>query len=102
MGLNRLCFSSWDIGTLTSKFIKLVKALYRHKVNIACIQETKRAGVKACEIDRYKLWYLGGIRARNGVGILIDKELTDRVIEVRGKSDGIMSIKLVPGQKSLM
>ena len=31
-------------------------------------------GAKAREIEGYKLWYLGGIRARNGVGIVKFKE----------------------------
>ena len=64
-------------------------------MNIASIQETKWLATKAREIDGYKLWYSGGTRARNEVGILVDKELTDRVVEVRHKSDRIMSIKLV-------
>ena len=55
-------------------------------MNIACIQETKWVGPKAREIDGYNLWYLGGSRARNGVGILVEKGLIDRVVEVRRKS----------------
>jgi len=43
------------------------------------------------------LWYSGGSRGRNGVGIFIEKELIDRVVGVRRKSDRIMSIKLVLG-----
>jgi len=57
--------------------------------------------VKVREIDRYKLWYLGGTRARNGAGILVEKELIDRVVEVRRRSDRIMSIKLVTGAEVL-
>ena len=49
------------------------------------------------KIDGFKLWFSGGTRARNGVGILVGKELTDQVIEVRHKSDRIMSIKLLLG-----
>ena len=49
------------------------------------------------KIDGSKLWYSGGTIARNGVGILVEKELTDRVVEVRCKIDCIMSIKLVLG-----
>ena len=70
-------------------------------MNITCIQETKWAGSKAREIDRFKLWYSGGTRARNWVSILVDKELSDQVIQVRCKSDRVMSIKLVAGAKIL-
>ena len=52
VGLDRLHFTSWNIGTLSSKSIELVKALHRCKVNITCIQETKWVGAKAYKIDR--------------------------------------------------
>ena len=68
---------------------------------MTCIEETKWVGVKAREIDGYKLWYSGGTKARNGVGILVDKELTDRVVEMRRRSDRIMCIKLVEGEEVL-
>ena len=54
-------------------------------------------GAKAREIDGYKLWYSGLIKAKNGVGILVEKELVDFVVEVRRKSDRIMAIKVVVG-----
>ena len=90
-----------EISTLTSKSIELVKVLHRHRVNIALVQETKWVGAKACEIDGYKLWYLGRMRSRNGVGILVGKKLADGVVEVKCKSDRIMSIKLVVGVEIL-
>jgi len=56
---------------------------------------------KAREIDRYKLWYSVPNRARNEVGILVDKELVDLVAKVRQKSDRIMAIKVVVGSEIL-
>ena len=50
-------------------------------------------GVKVREVDGYKLWYSGSIKARNGVDILVDKELVDFVVKVRRKSERIMTIK---------
>ena len=44
-------------------------------------------GAKAKEVDGYKLWYSGSGKARNGVGIMMEKELVDFVVEVRRKSD---------------
>ncbi|GJS56424.1 retrovirus-related pol polyprotein LINE-1 [Tanacetum coccineum] len=35
---------SWNVGTLTGKFLELVDALKRKKVDIACFQETKWKG----------------------------------------------------------
>ncbi|KAF3659980.1 hypothetical protein FXO37_13722 [Capsicum annuum] len=70
---------SWNIGTLQGKSIELVKILRKRKINIACVQETKWVGSKARDVDRYKLWYSGSDRHRNGVGILVDGELRGQV-----------------------
>ena len=43
-------------------------------------------GAKAIEVDEYKLWYSGSSKARNRVGILVDKELIHFVVEMRRKS----------------
>jgi len=49
------------------------------------------------EIDGYKLWYSGSIKAKNGVDILVEKELVEFVVEVRLKNDRIMTIKVLVG-----
>ena len=54
-------------------------------------------GAKAKEIDGFKLWYFGVKRTANGVGILVKSDLVEGVVEVRRKSDRILSIKLVVG-----
>ena len=58
-------------------------------------------GVKVREVYGYKLWHSGSSKARNGVGILVDKELVNFVVEVRHKSDRIMTIKVVVGSEIL-
>jgi len=87
----------WNIGSLTGKSIELVKSLRRRKISIACVQETKWIGAKAREIDGCKLRYLGSTKAKNGVSILVEKDLADQVVEVRRKSDRIMAIKILVG-----
>ncbi|XP_059306307.1 uncharacterized protein LOC132057711 [Lycium ferocissimum] len=94
-GASRLRVGSWNIGTLTGKSIELVKILKKRKINIACVQETKWVGPKAKEVDGYKLWFSGRSNYRNGVGILVDSDLRDRVVEVRRVTDRMMSIKVV-------
>jgi len=91
--------ASWNIGSLTGKSIELVKILHRRRISIACIQETKWVGAKAKEIDGFKLWYSGFERNTNGVGFLIKKELVEQVVEVKRKSDRIISVKLVVGSE---
>ncbi|XP_070054840.1 uncharacterized protein [Nicotiana tomentosiformis] len=45
----------------------------------------------------FKLWYAGRVGGRNGVGILIDKDLRELVVKVRRVNDRLMTIKLVVG-----
>ena len=58
-------------------------------------------GAKARVVDGYKLWYSGSNSTKNGVGILVDKELVDSVVEVSRKSYRIMAIKVVVGLVTL-
>ena len=46
------------------KSIELVKILMKRKINIACVQVTKRVGIKARILDGYKLWYSRRSRSR--------------------------------------
>nr|GEZ49210.1 hypothetical protein [Tanacetum cinerariifolium] len=45
----RIRVGSWNIGSLTRKLLELYDALWRHKVDIACFQETKWKGSRARE-----------------------------------------------------
>jgi len=66
--LDNLRLTSWNVGSLTSKSIELVKALHRHNISIACIQEIQWVGAKAKEIDGFKLWYSGFKRTQMELG----------------------------------
>ena len=45
-------------------------------------------------VAEFKLWYSGSSRSRNGVGILVNRELREQVVEVRRMNDMMMAIKL--------
>jgi len=87
--------ASWNIGTLLDKSVKLVKLLHRRKISIVCILETKWVSTKAKEIDGYKPWYSEFNKVKNGIVILIEKELVQQVVEVKYKSDRIISVKFM-------
>ncbi|GJV29309.1 cleavage/polyadenylation specificity factor, 25kDa subunit [Tanacetum coccineum] len=93
--------SSWNIGTLTGKFLELVDALKRKKVDIACFQETKRKGSRNREGNQYKLWYSGSTTARNEAGVVLAPNLKDKVVEVSRISDRIMMVRLVIKEKTI-
>ncbi|XP_019264376.1 PREDICTED: uncharacterized protein LOC109242004 [Nicotiana attenuata] len=101
MDAHRLRIGSWNIGTLAGKSIELAKILQKRKVNIACVQETRWVGSKARNADGYKLWYSGGKKGKNEVGILVARKLRESVVEVRRMDDRLMAIKLVVGEITL-
>ena len=95
----KLRLATLNIGTLTSKGMEIVDTLIRRRLNIACLQETKWVGSKAKELENtgYKIYYTGLDRRRNGVGIVVDKDLKDNVVTVSRKGDRIILVKLVLG-----
>jgi exonuclease III len=62
-----------------------------------CLQEIKWVGGKAKELDSlgFKLWYIGKVRARNGVGIIVDKEWKKDIVDFKWIGDQIISLKFV-------
>ncbi|XP_070045927.1 uncharacterized protein [Nicotiana tomentosiformis] len=79
----------------------MAKILQKMRVNIACVQETRWVGSRAKDADGYKLWYSGVQKGKNGVGILVDREPKESVVEVRRVNDRLMIIKLVVGECTL-
>ncbi|XP_009608005.1 uncharacterized protein [Nicotiana tomentosiformis] len=88
---------SWNNGTLTGKSIELVKILQKRKINIACVQETRWKGTRARDVDGFKIWYSRSAGGKNRVGILVDRDLRELVVEVSRVNDRLMSIKHVVG-----
>nr|GEU82042.1 retrovirus-related Pol polyprotein LINE-1 [Tanacetum cinerariifolium] len=91
----RIRVGSWNVGSLTSKLFELSDTLGRHKVDIACFQETKWKGSRAREGNGYKLWYSGSSTARNGVGVMVAGRLKENVVRMTRRSDRIMAIYAV-------
>ncbi|KAM2384478.1 hypothetical protein ACFXTH_041910 [Malus domestica] len=94
---SRMRLGTWNIGTLTGKSMEVVEVMVRRRINIMCLQETKWVGLKAKDLENsgFKLWYSGTNRTRNGVGIIVDKTLTQDVVDVKRVGDRIMAIKIV-------
>ena len=62
---------------------------------MCCVQGTQWKGGKAqCIGEGCKLWYNGRNNKRNGVGIVLKRDLGDRVVEVKRTSDRLMTMKL--------
>ena len=82
---SRMRLGTWNIGTLTGKSMEVVEVMVRRRISIMCLQETKWVGLKANDLENsgFKLWYSGINRTRNGVGIIVDKTLTQDVVDVK-------------------
>ncbi|XP_047028785.1 craniofacial development protein 2-like [Helicoverpa zea] len=92
----RLRYASWNVGTMTGRARELADVLKRRRINVACLQETKWKGTKAREIgEGYKFYYCGSDGKRNGVGIVLDKNLKESVIDVKRVNDRIIVVKIM-------
>nr|XP_016448451.1 PREDICTED: craniofacial development protein 2-like [Nicotiana tabacum] len=77
----------WELEVMARK--ESIKEEKRH--------ETRWVVDKAQDVDSFKLRYSGRVWSRNGIGILVDKDLRELVVEVRMVNDKLMTIKLVVG-----
>ncbi|XP_019246392.1 PREDICTED: uncharacterized protein LOC109226041 [Nicotiana attenuata] len=60
-----------------------------------CGKRTRWKGTGARDINRFKLWYSRGAAGKNEIGILVDRDLREMVVDVRRVNDRVMTIKLV-------
>ena len=80
-----------NVGSMTGRSREIVDLMQRRKMNVLCTQETRWKGAKAREVgEGYKLYYYGVENKRNGIGIILEKELVEQVVEVNTISDHIM------------
>ncbi|XP_063382160.1 uncharacterized protein LOC134668649 [Cydia fagiglandana] len=92
---DKLRLASWNLGTMTGRSQELSEILRTREINACCIQETKWKGSKSRDIGNgYQLVYHGTNTKRNGVGIVLDDHLKQRIINVDRKSDRLIAIKL--------
>ena len=67
----------------------------RSGVDILCVQKTCWKGERArCIGGGYKMWYCGSGNKKNGVGIVLEKEHVDRVVELWRVTDRIICLKM--------
>ena len=84
-----------NVGSMTGRGREIADMMERRRVNILCVQETKWKGAKAREIGGgYKLFFYGLDGKRNGVGIILDPNHKQSVIEVERVSDRIIRMRV--------
>ena len=89
-----LRIASLNIGTMTGKSRELADMMKTRRIDVMC-QETRWGGNKARELgDGCKLFYSGGKKARNGVGICV-RTHQDKVLDLCRTSHRVMAVKIV-------
>ena len=77
----------------------MCEQLKKRELDMCCLQGVRwrKQGARfdGCRGRRYKMWWFGNNDETGGVGILVKKELCEKVIEVRRKSDRVMAMVLV-------
>ena len=92
----RLRYASWNVGTMTGRARELADVLKRRRINVACLQETRWKGTKAREIgEGYKFFYCGSDGKKNGVGIVLDNNLKESVMDVKRINDRLIVVKVM-------
>jgi exonuclease III len=73
--------------------------LARRRVDICCIQEVSEVHLLEVVMrSTYKFWYSRNEDGRNVVGILMQQELAQNVMEVVRNNDRMMRVKMVLGE----
>ena len=82
------------MNTLRGRVCKVVETLSRRKVDVCCIQETRYCGGSCRTIKgkdtRYKLYWSGNDKGTAGVGVFVEEEWIEKVLEVQRVSDRII------------
>ena len=84
-----------NVGTLKGKWVEVGEMIERIKIDICCIQEIRFKGGGCRYIGNYKLWWSGGEKSLNVIGVVVRENLIDKVIEVERHGDRIIKLKLV-------
>ena len=84
-----------NVVSMTGRSGDIVQLMKKKSLQVLCVQETKRKGSKAREIEAgYKLYYHGEDGTKNGVGIVLSEDMIDRVLAVERTCDRVMRMKL--------
>ncbi|GKB83467.1 retrovirus-related pol polyprotein LINE-1 [Tanacetum coccineum] len=88
-GTRRIRVGSWNVGSLTGKLFELCDVLSRHKVDIACFQETKWKGSRTREGNGYRILiaYFGCIVRETTTKEGGDREAKDTMKELERRCD---------------
>lgn len=92
-----LLIATWNIRSWNLREQEIISELERQHIDICAISETKKKGKGKIEYENYIFIYSGvdePVRAKAGVGILINKELETNIEEIKHISERILRIAI--------
>jgi len=93
-------YGTWNVRTLIGRYRALSEVLRRRNVNVCCVKELKWKEEKVKEIgEGHKILYSGKSNSMNGVGIILDKDMKGKVVEVFRISDRVIIVKVMMEEK---
>lgn len=98
-----LRIGAWNITSWTKKQFEVISELNNRHIKICALGETKTKGSGNYIIDNFVYYYSGvepASRAVAGVGLLIDKQLNDRILEVQYINERILNITMQLSEKT--
>jgi len=91
---------TWNIDSLTGTAGELVEVLAERRMDVVCVQETRRGS--GCRFfgaigRRYKLFWMGSKAKSDGVGTFVAEKWVDSVVSVERHSERVLVLKMVLG-----
>lgn len=96
---NNMRVGTWNINTLTGKEMEIIEEMEEQDIQILGLSETKKVDQGTIKLtDKYTLYYSGvqkGMRAKEGVGIILNKEINERVVKYETINSRIIKISIL-------
>ena len=88
------------MGTMEGKAMEVVEMMKRRKMEVLCVQETKWKGGRARKMaEGYKMLHAQGYGRSNGVGIIMNEEISKEVVRVERWQGGIIAVWMMIRQQ---
>ena len=92
---------SLNVGMIEGKALEVVEMMKRLKMEVQCVQETKWKGDRAGNMAKeYKMLHAGGDGRSNGVGIIVNVEISKEVVRVERWQGRIIAVWMMIRQQT--
>ena len=90
---------TWNIGSMSGRGTEVCEELRKTRMDVCSLQEVGWRGQGAWFLGmkgrRYKLQWSGNSDGTGGVGVLVKEELCEKVVEVRRRSELVITVVMV-------